>query len=110
MAMNDVSVIVVATIDVLAGMEERAEQVLRSAIPAVHAEPGCQRYALHRASNSSTTFVMVEKWQSAAALDRHVEAAAFTELTAALADCLAKPIDISVVTPIPEGDDHLGRI
>ena len=103
-------VVVIATLEAEEGKETQVEEVLRTAVSAVHTEPGCERYALHRSPQSSTTFVMVEKWASGPALGAHGKGAALAELRAALDGLLAKLMDVQVLTPLPDGDRQLGAL
>ncbi|MET8978102.1 putative quinol monooxygenase [Streptomyces sp. NPDC004539] len=98
------SVVLVATLVAKAGQGEVVERVLREAIPAVHAEPGCLRYALHRKAGSADEFVLVEKWASKEALGAHMKGAAMRELSGALAGVLDKPLDAVFLEEIPTGD------
>ncbi|NIH83008.1 putative quinol monooxygenase [Amycolatopsis viridis] len=109
MNQNDV-VVVIATLEAADGKESQVEEALRTAVRAVHAEPGCERYALHRASSSPTTFVMVEKWASGQALRVHGKGPALAELGKTLDGLLAKPMDLQILTPLPDGDPQLGAL
>jgi quinol monooxygenase YgiN len=109
MTSND-SVVVVATVEAAEGNEEKVQQALRAAVRAVHAEPGCERYALHRDARSPRTFIMIEKWASADAVRTHGKAPALAELGAALDGLLARPLSVQTLTPLPDGDAHLGAV
>lgn len=103
-------VVVVATALAAEGKEAQVEEALRTAVRAVHGEPGCERYALHRDTRTPSKFVMLEKWASGPALGAHGKGAALTELTAALDGLLAEPLDVQVLTPLPDGDRALGAL
>ena len=102
-------VIVVATITPQEGKEQQVRDTLRVAVEKVHAEPGCELYALHEATNGSD-FVMIEKWASVEALDAHGAAPALAELGGALADLLAAPLDVRTFTALPAGDASKGAL
>ncbi|NMI01778.1 putative quinol monooxygenase [Pseudonocardia acidicola] len=104
----DQVVVVVATITPAQGREADVEKALREAIPQVHAEPGCLLYSLHR--SPSGAFVFVEKWSSAEALKVHSGAAALAALSPKLEGALAGPMDVQVLTPLPEGDAQRGVV
>ena len=104
------AVVVVATAEAAPGQEEKVEQAFRTAVRAVHGEPGCLLYALHRDPRSPSTFVMVEKWASLEALRDHGRAPALTELGATLKDLMAAPLEVRTLIPVPEGDERLGRV
>ncbi|WP_328584392.1 putative quinol monooxygenase [Streptomyces sp. NBC_00370] len=106
--MSDKTVVVVATITPAEGREADVEQALREAIPAVHAEPGCLLYALHR--GTSGAFVMVEHWASAEDLEVHSGAPALVALGAKLKGATAGPVDVQALEPLPAGDAELGVV
>ncbi len=69
------SVVVVATITPQPEQVDAVREALRAAVPKVHAEPGCELYALHEGDGG---FVMVERWADAEALSVHGKAEALT--------------------------------
>ncbi|WP_214366473.1 putative quinol monooxygenase [Pseudonocardia sp. H11422] len=101
-------VVVVATITPAQGREAEVEAALREAIPQVHDEPGCLLYALHR--EPSGAFVFVEKWSSAQALKVHSGAAALAAMNPKLEGILARPAEVHVLTPLPEGALERGAL
>jgi quinol monooxygenase YgiN len=104
------NVVVVATIEAKEGNEDRVEQALRTAVRAVHGEPGCLKYALHRDPRNPAKFVMIENWESADALRTHGKAAPLAELGAALDGLLAGQLDVQTFTALPDGDENLGKL
>lgn len=104
------NVVAVATFEAAEGNADKVEQVLRAAVEAVHAEPGCLRYALHRDSRSPATFVLIENWASPEAVAAHRDAPALADLVAGLDGLLAKPLQVQLLTPIPGGDADRGRV
>lgn len=78
------AIAVVATITALDGHAATVETALRTAVPAVREEAGCEMYALHRDPANPARFVMIERWRDAAALAGHVAAPAFQSLAATL--------------------------
>ncbi|MEA5367410.1 antibiotic biosynthesis monooxygenase family protein [Amycolatopsis sp., V23-08] len=109
MSSND-AVVNVVTLVVEEGHEDEVERAFRVAVRAVHGEPGCERYALHRDPRSPSTFVLIEKWVSAEAFREHEKAPALAALTAAIGGLFAAPPIIQTVSPLPEGDEHLGQL
>jgi quinol monooxygenase YgiN len=101
------SVTVVATIVPLAEHKDAVRQALLDTIPRVHAEDGCQLYALQE---NDDRFVMVEQWATPEALQLHTTAPAFTELGPRLTDRLAGPLDIAVLVPVVTGDPGKGQL
>lgn len=103
-------VVVVATFRVKAGREAEGEAVLRRVIEQTHAhEPGCVLYALHRALDDPTRFVVVEKWDSRDDLDAHFEQPYMGEIAAAR-DLLAEPPSVWFTEPVAAGDPGKGAV
>ena len=69
----------------------------------VHSEPGCIRYVMHEAVDS-TDFVFVEEWASEDALETHMSAPSLTRIGAALDGKLAKPLAITRLLAIEAGE------
>jgi quinol monooxygenase YgiN len=103
-------VVIVATLQPLPGREADVEAACRAAVRAIHTEPGCERFALHRGTNGSSSLVLLEKWSSAATLDEHTAAPAYAELGAQLKGALAGPPEVVYLQPLPDGDERLGAL
>ena len=101
------SVVVVATITPEPGEEDAVREALLSAVPRVHAEPGCELYALHEGKGE---FVMVERWASPDALRVHSGAAALADLGAALAGKVTGAPQVRTLTALPAGEDGKGAV
>jgi quinol monooxygenase YgiN len=93
-------VIVVATAYPAPGRTDAVRAALLRAVPFVHAEEGCRLYALREGSDR---LVLIEKWESQEALDRHAAAPALARLRSELADLTASDLDIQILTPVPGG-------
>jgi len=102
-----VSVVVVATITPKADQVDAVREAILASIPRVHAEPGCELYALHEGDGS---FVMVERWESPEALKVHGRAEALTTLGGAIADKLAAPPEVRRLAAVPAGDPDKGAL
>jgi quinol monooxygenase YgiN len=102
-----VSVVVVATITPKSDQVDAVREALLAAVPKVHAEPGCELYAVHEGDGQ---FVLVERWQSSEALKVHGKAEALTTLGGQLADKLAAPPDVRRLAPLPAGNDGKGAV
>jgi quinol monooxygenase YgiN len=102
-----VSVVVVATIIPKPDQVDAVREALLAAVPSVHAEPGCERYALHEGDGQ---FVMVERWESTDALRVHGKAEALTTLGAQLADKLAAAPEVRRLSAVPAGDPVKGAV
>jgi quinol monooxygenase YgiN len=104
------SVTVTASFLVRSGREQDADAALEQMIVATHAEPGCERYALHRDVAEPRHLVFVERWTSRADHERH-DAAPHVERFRRLVDELfEEPPIVSVLEPLPHGDPVKGRL
>jgi quinol monooxygenase YgiN len=101
------SVVVVATITPRPEQVDAVREALRAAVPQVHAEPGCELYAVHEGDGQ---FVMVERWESPEALRVHGKAEALTTLGGQLAGKLAAPLDVRRLAAVPAGDSVKGAL
>jgi quinol monooxygenase YgiN len=75
---------VVATITAQPGAESAVRQALEQVVPPSRAEAGCQRYELHVDNSAPAKFVMLEEWDSQAALTEHEATPHFQALVAAI--------------------------
>ncbi|MGH3197022.1 MAG: putative quinol monooxygenase [Streptosporangiaceae bacterium] len=101
------SVVVVATI--IPRPEHRDEVIAAytEIIPKVHAEDGCELYALHHAEDR---LVMIEKWASREALGAHSQGAPLAELRSQLAGKTTGPAEVIVLQAAPAGDPPKGQL
>ena len=99
--------VVVATMTVKPESVDAGREILSRAVKDVHDEPGCQLYALHE---SGDTFVFIEQWADADALQAHSTAPAFTTLVKEVGDHLAGAPDIKMLTPVVAGDPDKGQL
>lgn len=106
--MAEEAVVVTAIFTPRPGKREALVAALAPAIAEVHAEPGCELYAIHEAPDG--TIVMIEKWTSATALDAHASGAAVQRLDAAIAELIAQPVVVTRLSPIPAGTPQQGMI
>ncbi|GAA2104387.1 putative quinol monooxygenase [Microlunatus panaciterrae] len=106
--MSPSPVVVIATFEAAEGRLDDLRQALVEAIPAVHAEPGCQLYAIHDADDSR--IYMIEKWDSQADLDRHAQGEAVQELRALVAGKTTNPAPLILLSPIPAGTAEQGQL
>lgn len=90
------------------GQFDAVHEALLPAIAAVHQEPGCLLYAIHRAPDD--TIVMIEKWESAELLDSHGAGPAVAALNASLEGKLASPVDVTRLKPLPAGTREQGTL
>lgn len=88
----------VATLKAKPGKAGELHRRLEDIIPDVRKEPGCIAYNLHVDRNDGSVFVMIEAWESAAALDAHGSAAPFQSLQAHFEDLLAEPLGLQLLS------------
>ncbi|HEY2240190.1 MAG TPA: putative quinol monooxygenase [Streptosporangiaceae bacterium] len=101
-------VTVVATITPKPEHRDEVIAAMKKAIPLVHAEDGCELYALH---TDDEHLVMVERWTSREALKKHgTEAPAMREFGAAVGDKLAAPTVVLRLDAVPAGDPAKGQL
>lgn len=75
---------VVATITAQPEFRAAVHQALLAVVPPSRAEAGCLQYDLHVARDNADRFVMIERWQDDATLDRHMATPHFATLGAAI--------------------------
>jgi quinol monooxygenase YgiN len=104
-------VVVVAIISAAPGKGADAEALMTgSLIPSTHAEDGCITFALHRGLADPDRLVLVERWVSRDALDRHLAADHLAAFRAAVAPLSAAPAQVIVMEAIPAGDPAKGAL
>ena len=94
------SVVVVAHIRPLPEHLDAVREAVLEILPAVHAEPGCELYALHETDG---VLVMVEKWASQEALTTHMTAPALSGLGSKLAGKVGGAPEVEILVPLPAG-------
>ena len=99
------TVVVVATVYPASGRAGEVRAALLRAVPRVHAEDGCELYALHE---SADRLVLVEKWTSAEALATHAAAEALADLRGDLDGLTTADLDIQVLAPVAAGRPDQG--
>jgi quinol monooxygenase YgiN len=100
-------VVVVATILPMPEHRDEVIAAIRSSIGQVHAEDGCELYALHEAPDR---LIMVEKWASPEALAAHSKGTVLAALGGLLTGKVAGPPDVKVLQPVPAGDPAKGQL
>jgi quinol monooxygenase YgiN len=101
------SIVVVATISPKPEHTDAVAVAFADVIPQVHAEDGCELYALHRAGDQ---LIMIERWASEEALAVHSRGAALAALNPMLRGKLTAPAQIVVSHPVPAGDPAKGQL
>lgn len=80
---------VVAQITVRHGKEDEVKSVLSSLVKPTHQESGCLHYELLQNNDDPAEFVLLEEWETQAALDGHT-AASHTKTAEARMESLIK--------------------
>jgi quinol monooxygenase YgiN len=99
--------VVVATMTAKPESIDAVRTACEQAMEAVHSEPGCDVYALHEADN---TFVFIEQWADADALQAHSVAPSVATLFETIGAHLDGAPDIKVLQPVVAGDPAKGRL
>jgi len=102
-----VSVVVVATIIPLPEHRDEVIAAITATIPKVHAEDGCELYALHQAGDR---LVMIEKWASPEALRTHSRGPALAAMNPQLAGKVTGPPEVIVLQAVPTGHPGKGQL
>ncbi len=100
-------VVVVATMTAKPESVDAVRNACKEALEAVHAEPGCELYALHETGN---TFVFIEQWADEEALKTHSTAPAVSKMFGAVGELLDGAPDIKMLAPVVAGDPAKGRL
>ncbi|MER6196556.1 putative quinol monooxygenase [Streptomyces sp. NPDC001586] len=101
------SVVVTAVVHPKPGLLEEALAVYARHIDAVHAEPGCELYALH---TDGTSIVVIEKWAGRADLDAHASGEVMAKLGPELNALRDQPADVTILQPHPTGTTAQGAL
>jgi len=102
-----VSVVVVATIIPLPEHRDEVIAAFTAAIPQVHAEDGCELYAMHQTSDR---LIMIEKWASREALGTHSTGPALAALNPQLVGKVSQPAEVIVLDAVPAGQPAKGAL
>jgi quinol monooxygenase YgiN len=104
-------VVVVAVVSAAAGKGAEVEALITGfLIPPTHGEDGCITFALHRDVADPDRFVLVERWVSREALDRHLAADHLAAFRAAVGPLSAAPAQVIVMEALPAGDPAKGSL
>jgi len=92
---------VVATLKVQPGKAEEFEATFRELAPQVRSkEPGNKLYQCYKSRKDANTYVVMEVYESQAAIDAHREAPHVKALFPKLGACMAGAPDIHLMDPI----------
>ena len=100
-------VTVVATMKVKPESVDTVREIMKRTIEQVHSEPGCELYSLHETDG---TFIFVEQWADADALNTHSGAPAVAEFFGAIGEHLDGATDIKLLQTVVAGDPAKGQL
>jgi len=82
-------VIVHAHIEVKDGMAQKFAEAAGKCVTETRKEPGCRFYTLYTDNENPLKFIIVEEWDSKAALDNHMTLPHFLQLGEDIKDLIA---------------------
>ncbi len=97
--------IVIARLEPKFGAHDEVVEALKEHVPHVHAEHGCELYAVH---SDGQVLIIVERWASGSALKAHSTGPIFAELNDRLSGLLSAQPRIDVVRSVPLGETARG--
>lgn len=86
---------VTAHVQVRAGKEREAEQVLRSLVAPTRTEPGCIRYDLFAMPDTPGRYLFIETWESPEHLNSHLQQSRVRDFIGRSDELLAEPLQVS---------------
>lgn len=101
-------IVVVAIFHPAEGKADALRAALVAGIPAVHAEPGCELYAIHDGPDG--VIWMIEKWTTVEQLDAHAAGEPVKALGASLAGLTTGPAEVLRMSPIAAGTPAQGLL
>ena len=101
-------VVVVATLKAKPESVEAVREAGKKALAGVHEEPGCELYSLHEAEDG--TFIFVEQWADADALNTHSGAPAVATFFGTVGELLDGAPDVKVLQTVNAGDPAKGQL
>lgn len=92
---------IIARIIAKSGTEDEVKSVLSSLVEPTHQESGCLHYELLQNFQDPSEFVLIEEWESQAALDSHTAASHTQKAEAEVEDFLKQiPPDVQMYRTI----------
>ncbi len=92
---------VVAIVDAQPGTAREIEAAMRACILATRVESGCVSYVGHRDAQAADRYVFIERWDSQAALDAHMQTPHLQALGAAL-ESLGASLEVVTLQPLDD--------
>jgi len=91
---------VIAGFAVKDGKEAECLDIVKKLVSETQKENGCIMYDCFRSTDDPQKFVIMEKWESQAKLDAHMQTAHFKEYVPKLDALAAGGVSVNVYTPI----------
>ncbi|BCW42741.1 hypothetical protein StoSoilB3_42760 (plasmid) [Arthrobacter sp. StoSoilB3] len=101
------TVVVLATFEAKAGDEHNLLNALRESVPEIHAEAGCDTFALHEGDGA---IVLIEKWESEELLEAHLAAEPVANLVRRIQPFVASDPTVTRLKSVPAGTPSQGTI
>ena len=102
-------IVVVAIVTAAEGKGAEVEELItRSLVPPTHDEDGCITFALHRDVSDPRRLVLVERWASREALDRHLATEHLAAFRAAVGPLSGAAAQVVVMEAVPCGHSAKG--
>jgi quinol monooxygenase YgiN len=89
-----------------AARPEVLQSVLAKYVVVSRGEPGCRNIDLSLSATQPARFLIIEKWESAAAQRAHFDSKAMVEMATACDGLLTRPPEIDLYEPISAHDLH----
>jgi quinol monooxygenase YgiN len=102
-------VVVVGAFVAREGKEDEAVEAFKGLVEPTHGEDGCILYALHRGNDDPRRLAFIERWESKALLQDHLESD-HVKAVLAVADDLFSSADITVYDALPGGEVKKGSL
>ena len=105
-----IPLVTIAKLHARPGREADARAALQEAQIGTHSEPGCRLFALHIDESDPGAFVMVEGWDSDAAMEAHIAAPYLQDLIAKSDELFDGPVEVQRLIALPNGDSVKGQL
>lgn len=102
------SVVVVATFQAGEGNEQNLLEALKTSVPEIHAEDGCDLFALHE--GEAGHIVLIEKWESEDLLEAHLAAEPVANLVRLIGPFVASDPEVMRLRSIAAGTPAQGSL
>jgi quinol monooxygenase YgiN len=100
--------VIIATFHAHPGKLDAVRAAIEAAIPDVHAEAGCELYALHE--DTEGHLVLIEKWTTRELWQEHLTLEPVKRSRASLEGLLESATEVVEMYAIPVGDSRQGAL